>query len=145
MNENANYEAPKLKNDRVKILWSEDGVIEYQNLVGPYLEELSSRWFRPNSITDTSILLAATNSVLTSAACHTNKFIQLGHSPRHSSRIDPEIQQLQKATLNIHKQRKQLISSGGSSSSIRHLDDQLCISRSLYKKKIREKIRIKED
>ena len=135
------YEAPKLVNNRVKILWDEAGISDYQKMLEPHLDELASRWFYPDSPANVSVLISATNSILCSAAAHTNKYIELGIRSKPKSQIDPEISRLQKNVLTIHRER----TSTTCPIARKNLDDQLCAARSAYKRKIGENIRYQEN
>ena len=134
------YEAPKLVNNRVKILWDEAGISDYQKMLEPNLDDLASRWFYPNSPANVSVLISATNSILCSAAAHTNKYIELGIRSKPKSQTDPEISRLRKNVLTIHRER----TSTTCPITRQHLDDQLCAACSVYKRKMSENIRYQE-
>ena len=72
-----NLVAPKIENKRHKIVWSEEGAIAYQNLVSPHLQALREIWLQSTSASSMSILLQATNMVLSEAALLSNKSIRL--------------------------------------------------------------------
>ena len=91
---NDEYKAPLITNERTKIIWSADGISEYQNLLDSQLDELTSRWCDPNSPACMSVLLAATNSILSSAATLTNKYIKLGKCPRPKPKVNRELTEL---------------------------------------------------
>ena len=132
------YTAPLIENDRSRILWSDDGVEEYQKLLEPKLDELASRWCYPDSLSNMSILISATNSVLNIAAKATNKFVDLGRKPRVKRKVDPEIAILRKKDLQLHKEKKALDPLQHDLHAHQSLENQLCAARSLYKRKIRE-------
>ena len=46
------YTAPLIENYRSRILWSDYGIEEYQKLLEPKLDELTSRWFYPESLSN---------------------------------------------------------------------------------------------
>ena len=83
-----NISAPKLHNDRHRIYWNEDGIMKYQVLVAPQLERLQDLWLsgiQSPSRNCISLLLNATNDVLTVCAQETNEFQSLGHKvPKRS-------------------------------------------------------------
>ena len=62
-----NLKAPKVDNNRYKVLWSDEGVENYQQIVGPELERVQHLWFSsPNpSKTLLSLLCESTNRILT--------------------------------------------------------------------------------
>ena len=122
-------------NNRVKILCDDTGISDY------HFDELASRWFYPNYPANISVLISATNSILCSAATHTNKYIELGIRPKPKYQIDPEISRLRKNVLRIHRER----TSTKCPVTRQNLDDLLCAARSVYKRKIRENIRCQEN
>ena len=91
-------------------------------MLEPHLDELASRWFYPDSPANVSVLISATNSILCSAATHTNRYIELGIRSKPKSQIDPEISRLRKNVLTIHRER----TSTTCPNARKNLDDQLC-------------------
>ena len=69
--------APRILNDRAKIIWSEDGINSYQYCVNSNLERLRELWANDGSEASFSILLQATNALLDNCARSTNKSISL--------------------------------------------------------------------
>ena len=69
--------APRTSINRQKILWTEDGVAEYRNMVGAQLAELRLTWQNPSSLSCTSILMQTTNTILALAASTTNPYCNL--------------------------------------------------------------------
>ena len=72
-----NITAPKIMNDRVKILWDDENIPEYCNILGDSLNKVYKRWGDSSSRSSVSLLLSSTNSILCNAAKATNKYIQL--------------------------------------------------------------------
>ena len=66
--------APKQEYSRIKIMWSEEGILDYQEEVSNKLAEIRLRWLDPLSETSLTILLHRTNDILCEAAVRTNKF-----------------------------------------------------------------------
>ena len=77
IDKSANVTAPRVPNNREKILWCDKGIDDFQNLVSPSLVELRSRWNNPTSPSSVSVLLQTTNSILSSSASLTNKSVKL--------------------------------------------------------------------
>ena len=75
-------QAPLVPNTRMKIIWNEDSIENYKNLIGNNLTELRKRWFLPSSKSCTSLLLQATSDLLLSASVSTNKSVSLSSSPK---------------------------------------------------------------
>ena len=72
-----NIVAPKLDNNRAKVLWTDEGIEQYQNLVSPHFTRLQNLWLKNPTLTSVSLLLQSTNKILTQCAEATNKTIPL--------------------------------------------------------------------
>ena len=95
--------APKILNDRVKILWTEDGISAYEAAVDDNLERLRDTWCNPSSPASMSILLSSTYSLLSSAAKQTNKFAPLSEHTKQKPRHHHHISSLQRDVLAKNK------------------------------------------
>ena len=129
-----NITAPKIDNNRVKILWSDEGIVKYQEYVGVHLTRLRETWSDPSSPASMSILLSSTYSLLSSAATQTNKSISLSEPPKPKPRHFPEIQKLQKVMINKHKSLKQLLSAGQDNLVIFEANQEYLKSKKCYEK-----------
>ena len=69
--------APRVPNTRQRIIWSDENISAYQDLVSPLLKQLRSNWSNPNSPASFSLLLQLTNDALDHAAASTNKTVSL--------------------------------------------------------------------
>ena len=65
--------APRTERPRYRTHWDEAGIVSYKNLVSSQLQQVRQAWLDPESKVLTSVLLQATNHVLSSAACTTNQ------------------------------------------------------------------------
>ena len=102
-----NITAPKTTNTRRRVLWSEQGIENYQKLVVPHLLQLQDRWLASHSLTSISILLEATNDLLNSCAEKTNKTVPCTPDPSQKPRGSPRIVRMsQKQLLKKHKKLK---------------------------------------
>ena len=88
--------APRMENKRVRVRWEEEGIEAYEVLLGSSLEELRDRWSSKPSLTSFSILLEATNHLLSSAATQTNKSTRLADNVKKKPRRHPDIKAAQK-------------------------------------------------
>jgi hypothetical protein len=101
--------APRIPNTRVKILWNDENIPEYQAEVADKLSSLRINWANPPSRTSFSTLLDLTNSVLNQAATTTNKNIKLGDpKPVKNRPLPPEIRKAQSDLLHSLKQKKKV-------------------------------------
>ena len=69
--------APRTTIERCKILWDQNGIDTYRNLVSDQLHQVRESWEDPSSVSLTSVFLQATNHVLNSAAANTNPSFSL--------------------------------------------------------------------
>ena len=77
--------APELLNDRFRVVWSDEGIQNYQQNVLPHLERLQNVWLTSRlSKNGMSLLLQATNNLLSTSAKMFNKTTNL--SPKDSTR-----------------------------------------------------------
>ena len=98
-----NVVAPRVANERMKILWAEEGITDYQEAVADHLTRLRNTWCDPSSPALMSILLSSTYSLLTTAASSTNKHIPLGLPTKIKPRQHHEIVALKNDLLKKHK------------------------------------------
>ena len=93
-----NIQAPRITLTRHKILWSDAGIIEYQNLLLHALPNLHSEYSATVDPEVASVLFKVTNHILDEAAKATNKHIEVGKVPKpKKARIPPEVRNAQKA------------------------------------------------
>ena len=92
-------EAPKVPNTRVKILWDENGISNFEDYVAPSLASLRKQWIPPFSPSSFSLLLCATNDALSLAAQATNKVLDLSVSRKPKASFHPEVKNAQNRSL----------------------------------------------
>ena len=80
-----NITAPRVKNNRHKIVWSEDGIALFESIISVILPSLRSRWQSSTSQSAASVLLQSTNFILSHVAAATNKVISLAATPKQRS------------------------------------------------------------
>ena len=68
--------APRVPNNRRRVIWSDDGVSRYQALVSSRLSHLRNNWCSSSSPSSFSVLLKATNEVLDYSAAETKEYSQ---------------------------------------------------------------------
>ena len=83
--------APRLQNNRQKVIWSEEGIMSYSELVQHALQSIRNNWYHPDSRTSVSILLELTNFVLNKAASLTNKTVSLAKSTSLSKKSESNV------------------------------------------------------
>ena len=67
--------APRIKLERVKIKWSEEGILQYSNIVGPLLTKIRGDWLKVDSPSSMSVLMQLTNKILIHTSQCINKRI----------------------------------------------------------------------
>ena len=68
---------PSIPNTKHKIIWSEEGILAYRELLETTLTNLQNNWKNPDSPVSFSVLLQCTNEALIGAAKLTNRTIDL--------------------------------------------------------------------
>ena len=119
--------APRVTNDRIKILWesSDDGIERYENLVGTSLAGLRERWGNPSSRSSISLLLSSTYSFLSFAARSTNKSIDLSATRTKKPCVCPEIRRNERNVLRCKKSLDKIISTSPTPEPIQVARDNL--------------------
>ena len=99
--------APRIDLPRYKVFWSDEGMIDYEQLLSPHLKEIRKRWLSPNSASSMSILIKMTNSLMSLAATATNKFKSLSTPSSHKSKKTPlDIQKAKRRLVRLHRREK---------------------------------------
>ena len=88
---------------RIKIIWDEEGIENYEYLIGNSLAGLRQRWGNSSCRSSISLLLSSTNSFLSFAARSSNKSIDLSTTRRKKPNICPIILRNEKAVLKCKK------------------------------------------
>ena len=81
--------APKLANERHRIIWSDDGIKNYQSLLIPNLERLQQLWLTSNTRSCASMFIGSTNNILAACATATNRSFSLSASTKPMSTRTP--------------------------------------------------------
>ena len=95
--------APKLEYSLIKIMWSEEGIADYQEEVSHKLAEIRSRWLDPLSETSLAVLLYSTNDVLCKAAVKTNKSVNINANKVKSKGVPKAVRKSRTHLLRIYK------------------------------------------
>ena len=116
------------KNDRVKVYWSEEGILSYKDVVSPQLSSLRELWDQSSSKSLASVLLQSTNQILAYAASITNRVTALGKKRTlKSAWKPPEIYLSELSLRRAHKSLKRVKKSETSS------PEQIADARLLHK------------
>ena len=96
--------APRVSDKKHKIVWSEEGVAKYQELLQHTLPSLQSDFSGTLLSSSASVLLQATNHILSAAAKYTNKSIDISapRKPKSSSKPS-ELTAVEKLKKIAHK------------------------------------------
>ena len=93
--------APPLQNNRQKIVWSQDGIAKYNEMVQPALQSIRLSWYHPDSHNSLSILLELKNFVLNKAASLTNKTVSLARNPNCPNRPKSKVIKTAKRKVSV--------------------------------------------
>jgi hypothetical protein len=105
--------APVIENKRVKVIWSDAGIQEYQSLVLPHLSRLQELWLSSPSKSCTGLLLQSTYNVLNACAALTNKTIPLDqNSVPRPVKTPKAVIKSQKALLKQNRKLRQDLDAG---------------------------------
>ena len=139
-----NVQAPRVETVRQKVVWSEEGIVQFHQLTSQLLPDLRSRW-QADSKASFSVLLQATNFLLQSAASETNKTVSLSSplSTARSPRIPKEIKKAGNAVSKANRQFKALTSSRAHADKIEVAKIKLKYLKQKYRKLVRQ-LRLKK-
>ena len=99
-----NITAPRVATDKHKIVWSTEGISNYQELLNNSLQDLQSEYSGQLLSGSASVLLQATNHILTAAAKYTNKAVFLSAAKKARKPFTPPaIKAANKDKLIAHK------------------------------------------
>ena len=131
--------APRIENNRHKIIWSEKGAAEYKTIISNLLPGLRSRWLLPPSQASTSVLLQSTNALLNLAAISSNKVISLA-SPisTKSEKLPKEIRKSGNALAKLNSEYRRLVQSNSSETRISLIKTRLKSLRNNHRKLVRQ-------
>ena len=94
--------APRVTNSRHKIMWTDEGVRQYQNLVPNHLIRLQETWLQSPSKSCVSLLFSATSDVLTSCAKASNKYVSLSSKPAvKQHKVPHQVRSLTRQVLKL--------------------------------------------
>ena len=95
---------PVIENSRIRTVWADENIENYQDLINDNLDTLRERWLNPNSRTSVSILLEQTSNILKSAAMATNKYIANVDTRQINSKKIPKL--IKKSNMKLLKKIK---------------------------------------
>ena len=122
--------APRLNHRRHQIIWSDQGIEDYSNVVTTQLRRIRDTWLKPECQTSMSILLQLTNEVMSKAAMETNKFRKLGKKCISKGKKVPKcVRKAQQRLNSIHRKYR--------ASPTASLRDQVRKARNVYHKTVR--------
>ena len=97
--------APVIPNNRLKVVWTDEGIEDFQKLVAPELSRIQNLWLSTPTRTSMSLLLESTNNILISCASSTNRTISLKNTSLPSKPKTPApIMKSQRALLKQFKE-----------------------------------------
>ena len=136
-----NIVAPKLDHTRHRIVWTEDSQLEYECLVSSHLSRIRDTWLNTSSKASISVLLQATNMILTQSASSLNKTVDLSskHSPK-SLIIPPSIRRSNESLARSAKKlRRQLMDGRYSKEIVEESRAKYKFKKAEHRKAVRKK------
>ena len=137
INKQPAFTAPRVENNRVKVIWSEDGIAEYRTTIGQTLANLRESIAEPLTPSSMSYLLSSTYTLLSNAACSTNRSIKLSAVRRLPPAKSPAISRLQSSLLSSHREVSRLLASKSPPESILAAREALSRAKSALKQATR--------
>ena len=113
-----NIVAPKLDNNRVKVLWTDEGIEQYQMMVTPHFTRLQNLWLKNPTLTSVSLLLQSTSKTLTMSAEATHKTIPLNGSQKTQKFSTPKPIRVSQNSLKKMNQHLRNVAEGRDTSMI---------------------------
>ena len=129
--------APRIPNERTKIIWNDEGILEYERLLGSSLTDLRSRWGNPSSLSSLSMLLSTTYSVLSFAAISTNKSINLSSTRTKKAYISPDVRSAERNVLKSKRALDNIIENNPSKEAIENARESLFTARATLRRVVR--------
>ena len=118
---------PTIPNTKHRILWSDEGIMNYRNILSQSLLNIQHNWQNPSSPVSFSVLLELTNEALASAAKNTNKLIDLSkEKPPFKVKVPPEVTAAAKFKKAAFAELKNIESTPSST------EDQLSLARTSF-------------
>ena len=144
--DNNNITAPRIPNIRVKIIWNEEGIEDYEKIIGTNLRDLREQWGNPESRTSISVLLSSTYACLSLAASSTNKAVDLGSHPKIKPFVSPDIRAKERAVLKAKKGLDKILTNPTNIQLVQSAKENLSTSRSALRLAVRaEKSQMRND
>ena len=107
---------PTVENNRHKISWSAETLLDYQELIQPVLLDLQETWLESDSPSSISLLLQQTNTILTAAAKATQKVIYLNKKTKvRKPPIPNDLKEASNLQCKAHSDLKKVLSNTSSS------------------------------
>ena len=133
------HSAPRIENNRHKIIWSEKGAAEYEVIISNLLPGLRNRWLLPSSQASTSVLLQSTNALLTLAASISNRVVSLA-SPisTKSERLPKEVRKSGNDLSKLNSEYRHLVHSQAPEIRISLIKARLKYLKNNHRKLIRQ-------
>ena len=134
-------QAPKVPNDRVRIIWEDENIDHYQNLISSNLSAIRNRWKSSQSPSSISILLSSTNFAHSSAAKSSNKFVRLGKHDSVKPSVHPNVRAAQIAALQASEHFQLIASTSTDPKLLESARAEACSTKS-YLRRLTRKIDI---
>jgi hypothetical protein len=133
-----NISAPRTENIRFRTIWTEEGVAEYKEQLGPLLTEIRQTWGSSPSISNISLLLSSTYTAMNMISKSSNKCYNTADSPKPKDTLSTSVRAAARNSLNeLHQLKRLEKSSGITADQLNAAKKNLETSRKLYQKEVR--------
>ena len=121
--------APRVPNNRTKVIWNEEGIEQYEKILGSALSDLRVRWGNSGSRSSLSLLLSSTYQLLSYAAVSTNKSIDLSSSFSKKPIICPAVKLAERKVLKCKKLLDKIVDNDPTKDLIENAKEELRAAR----------------
>ena len=129
--------APRIPNARTKIIWNDEGILEYERILGSSLADLRFRWGNFSSLSSLSMLLSTTYKILSFAAVSTNKSIDLSSARSKKASISPDVRSGERNVLKSKKLLDNIIKNNPTKEAVEDARINLVTARATLRQAVR--------
>ena len=134
----SNITAPRIENQRTKTIWSDTGILNYQELIHLQLHHLQNLWLASPSRSCISVFMKTTNDILKSAAAKTNKIVDLATKVVKKPKSIPKtVKKSQRNLLYQSREVDKALSNDASDEVVKYLKNKIKVSKTEHQKLVR--------
>ena len=132
------HPAPRIENGRHRVVWTDEGIAEYEMIVSRLLPGIRNRWLFSSSQVSTSMLLQSTNTLLSLAASLSNRIVSLAATKSVKSEKTPKhIRKAKNALSKLYAEYRDLEQTNATQTRLLDLKIRLKLLKIQYRKLVR--------